>query len=180
MKMNASTQSTTQQTHTVTKHFEIRLDAGVVNAYKNRLRQRQHQQQHKKQCHCCQVTRIKRTSVEIVGDKNRRTSRWRQNETTNAVSKSSVQVRNNTASNAVARKKLDTVANRKDSSAPTQPSFHRHINDCFNELVKLNEQHVQAKINLKAEYDFKLDLLKRDYGRRVDEIKQKFFQNTGF
>lgn len=59
-------------------------------------------------------------------------------------------------------------------------SFQRNINNCFNELMTMNEQHTHAKINLQAEYKAKLEQMQRNYDQRVEETKKKCFNEVGF
>lgn len=153
--MKVATRNSTKQA-IVTKRFEVRLNEDAVNAYKRSLQQ---QQQHQK-IHRRQETHTKHTTIRIVGTNNRHTIH-----TMSVASASTAQM------------------NRSVSSAPSSSDktvFQRTINDCFNSLMTLNEQHAHAKINLKTEYNAKLEQLKRDFERRAEEIKQKCISDAGF
>lgn len=179
--MKVSTRSKTKENQIATKRFDIRLDADVVNAYRNGLLQppQQHQQRQQIQQERCERSReirTKQTTITIVRPNNRRTI-----QTTNVASASNSQVTSTQVdgpvSNAVARKSLGTVTN---SSSSVKKLFHRNIDQCFNALMALNEQHAHAKINLKTEYNAKLEVLKRDFDRRVEEVKRKCISDAGF
>lgn len=189
--MKIATRSLTEQA-VVTKRFEVRLNHDAVNAYKNGLQpQKRQQQQQQQRSHHRRETRTKETTITISGANNRRTIH-----TMNISSKASAQVRNSNGMilhrNAACQVNTIETSNRmicngngssaasSSASSSVKSQFHRNMNDCFNALMTLNEQHAFAKINLKTEYNAKLKQLKRDYEQRTEEIKKKGFSYAGF
>lgn len=175
--MKVATRSSLRQ-QTVTKSVEVRLNKDAVNAYKNR-----------QIGHHRHAALTKETSVTIVGANNRRTIHSMNVQTT-----ASAQTRNSYGMtlhrNAACQVNMVETLNRmicngnasasSSSSSLVKSAFQRNINDCFKALTTLNEQHAHARINLKTDYNAKLEQLKRDYERRSDEIKKKCLSDAGF
>lgn len=81
------------------------------------------------------------------------------------------------AKNRVGRKQNPAV---DGNDSMVKSLFQRKINECFNALLKLNEQHAHAKIVLKTKYNAELERLNRDFERKVEEIKKKCISDAGF
>lgn len=72
------------------------------------------------------------------------------------------------------------VVREENDTSLMKISFQRNIDDCFDKLMAMKEQHMVDKIGLKAEFDAKLEQMQRDYDRRVEELKQKCLSSAGF
>lgn len=134
--------------------------------------QRTRQQQQQLQTHH-HATR--KTTITYVG-KNNNESRIR---TLNIARTSNAQQARQSAGMLKSSTPNKMICNGNNSSL-VKSAFQRNINDCFNALMKLNEQHAYAKINLKTEYNAKLEQLQRDHDRQVEEIKKKCITDAGF
>lgn len=190
--MKVATRNSTKRA-VATKRFEVRLNEDAVNAYKNALRQKEQQDQPQLQdAHRRHVTCTKETTITIVGGNNRQTVHAMNIGSTTIThvnrtqaNKSSVARKSNgrpTSRNAACQ--VNTIGETSNrlvcSNSNGSMVFQRNINNCFKAMMKLNEQHAQAAAELKTEYNGKLEHLKRDYVRRLDEIKKKCFSDAGF
>lgn len=77
-------------------------------------------------------------------------------------------------------KKSSQLARKENDMSSKKSSIKRNIDDCLNELMAISEQHTQAKIDLKTEYNAKVKQMQRDYDRRVEDVKKKCFSEAGF